>query len=380
MKLYEYQSKLIFSQENIPIPQGKLASTPTDARQIADEIGFPVVLKAQVLSGGRGKAGGILLVRNSENVESEAAKILNMKIKELPVKNILVERAISFRQEIYIGITLDRSIGKPVLIVSSEGGVDIEEVARTSPERIIKSSIDPLIGLFDFVIRHTAVEIDLDRNYWKEFHSIAKNLWRVYYKNDATLAEINPLVISTDGHLVALDGKITIDDNALPRKREFVEMRDLSLESPDDLEARKFNLSFVRLAGNIGCLVNGAGLAMATMDNIKIFGGSPANFLDIGGGANAEKVAAALKIILRDPNIEAILINIFGGITRCDEVSKGIMLAIEGSEVKVPMIVRLIGTNAEEGKAMLLNANQITADSLFDAAKLAVQAASGEIK
>jgi succinyl-CoA synthetase beta subunit len=376
MKLHEYQSKQIFSSEHIPIPQGKLASTPIETRQIAEELGYPVVLKAQVLSGGRGKAGGIRLVRSSDEVEDEAARILSSKVKDFPVRSLLVDKAVSFKQEIYLGITLDRSTGKPVIIASGDGGIDIEEVARTAPERIIKASFDPLIGLRDYIIRDVATEIDLEREYWREFHLIAQGLWNVYIKNDATLAEINPLVITTEGHLIALDGKITIDDNALTRQREFMDLRDLSAETSDELEARKFGLSFIRLSGNIGCLVNGAGLAMATMDNIKIFGGNPANFLDIGGGANAEKVGAALKIILKDPNIKSILINIFGGITRCDEVSKGILVILSESEIKIPMIVRLVGTNAEEGKRLLMNANQITADSLYEAARLAVQAAN----
>ncbi len=375
MRLHEYQSKQIFSREQIPIPQGKIASSPIETKQVADEIGYPVVLKAQVLSGGRGKAGGVRLIRSSSDVEEEAAKILGSQIKGFAVRSLLIEKAISFKQELYLGITLDRTQGKPVIIASAEGGIDIEEVARTAPERIIQIDFDPLIGLRDFNIRSLATEIDLKHAYWRDFHAIAKALWQIYLKNDATLVEINPLVITTEDRMIALDGKITIDDNALTRQREFIDLRDFSSETPDELEARKFCLSFIRLSGNIGCLVNGAGLAMATMDNIQLFGGSPANFLDIGGGANSEKVYAALKIILRDPNIRAILINIFGGITRCEEVSKGIIAVTAEQEIKVPMIIRLIGTNSEEAKAMLAGAQQITADSLYNAARLAVEAA-----
>lgn len=375
MKLHEYQSKQLFVREGIPIPQGRLASTPIEAKQIAEELGLPVVLKAQVLAGGRGKAGGVRLVKTSEETEAEAARILSNQIKGLPVRNLLVEKAISIRQEIYFGITVDRTAGKPVIITCGDGGIDIEEVARTNPERIIKTHIDPLLGLRNYNVREIAAEIDLLRDYWREFHKIAHGLWQVYSKYDATLAEINPLVITMDGHLIALDGKITIDDNALLRQLEFMEMRDLSAENEEELEARKFGLSYIRLNGEIGCLVNGAGLAMATMDNIKICGGEPANFLDIGGGASAEKVTTALRIILSDRNVKSVLINIFGGITRCDEVARGILAATANLDLKLPMVIRLVGTNAEEGKKLLEAAQQITADSLFNAAQLAVQAA-----
>ena len=375
MKLHEYQSKQLFVREGIPIPQGRLASTPIEAKQIAEELGLPVVLKAQVLAGGRGKAGGVRLVKTSEETEAEAARILSNQIKGLPVRNLLVEKAISIRQEIYFGITVDRTAGKPVIITCGDGGIDIEEVARTNPERIIKTHIDPLLGLRNYNVREIAAEIDLLRDYWREFHKIAHGLWQIYSKYDATLAEINPLVITMDGHLIALDGKITIDDNALLRQLEFMEMRDLSAENEEELEARKFGLSYIRLNGEIGCLVNGAGLAMATMDNIKICGGEPANFLDIGGGASAEKVTTALRIILSDRNVKSVLINIFGGITRCDEVARGILAATANLDLKLPMVIRLVGTNAEEGKKLLEAAQQITADSLFNAAQLAVQAA-----
>lgn len=373
MKLHEYQSKNLFATEKIPIPQGKLASTPLETKQIAEELGFPVVLKAQVLVGGRGKAGGIRLVKNSSSLEEEAAKIFSNTIKGFPVRNILIDKAISIQQELYLGITVDRLIGKPVIIASGDGGIDIEEIARDKPERIIKSPIDPLLGIRDYQIRDLAAEIDLPRENWREFITIAKNLWVVFNKYDATTSEINPLVITTDGHFVALDGKITIDDNALIRHRDFLDIRDVTSEKPDEFEARKFGLSYIRLDGNIGCLVNGAGLAMATMDNIKLMGGNPANFLDIGGGANAEKVNAALRIILQDSAVKAVLINIFGGITRCDEVAKGIISALAEFKTKIPMVVRLVGTNADEGKNILNQVNLITTDSLFEAAKIAVE-------
>ncbi len=377
MKLHEYQSKQIFSRNGIPIPQGRLASTPIEAKQVAEELGLPVVLKAQVLVGGRGKAGGISLVKTPDEAEEEASKILGNKIKGLPIRNLLVEKAINIRQEIYFGITNDRLAGKPIMIASGEGGVDIEKIACTRPDKIIKVHINPLLGLRDFQVRGIATEINLQRENWRKFLQIGKGLWQVFCDIDATLAEINPLVVTNEGHLFAIDGKITIDDNALFRQRDLIDMRDLSAESPEEIKARKFDLSYIRLSGNIGCLVNGAGLAMATMDNIKICGGEPANFLDIGGGASSEKVSAALKIILSDPNIKTVLINIFGGITRCDEVARGILTALGNNNRNVPMVIRLVGTNAEEGKKLLLDGNQITANTLFEAAQLAVQTAKG---
>jgi len=377
MKLHEYQSKQIFSRNGIPIPQGRLASTPIEAKQVAEELGLPVVLKAQVLVGGRGKAGGIRLVKTPDEAEEEASKILGNKIKGLPIQNLLVEKAVNIRQEIYFGITNDRLAGKPVMIASGEGGVDIEEIACTMPDKIIKVHINPLLGLRDFQVRGIAAEINLQRENWRKFLQIGMGLWQAFCDIDATLAEINPLVVTNEGHLFAVDGKITIDDNALFRQRDLIDMRDLSAESPEEIEARKFDLSYIRLTGNIGCLVNGAGLAMATMDNIKICGGEPANFLDIGGGASSEKVSAALKIIMSDPNIKTVLINIFGGITRCDEVARGILTALEDHNLNVPMVIRLVGTNAEEGKKLLSDQNQITADTLFEATQLAVQTAKG---
>ena len=257
---------------------------------------------------------------------------------------------------------------------SSEGGIEIEEVARTSPEKIIKVHIDPLLGLRDYQARDLAAGIDLQRDYWRMFGQVANGLWRAYIESDATLAEINPLVITSDNRIVALDGKMVLDDNALYRHQDLAEMRDLDIEAPAEVEARRHGLSFIKLDGNIGCMVNGAGLAMTTMDIIKLFGGEPANFLDIGGGAGSEKVAAALRIILSDNNVKAVLINIFGGITRCDEVARGILVALEEVKPRVPMIARLVGTNAEEGRLILAEANMVTAETLVDAAKKAVAA------
>jgi succinyl-CoA synthetase beta subunit len=377
MKLHEYQSKTIFAKYGIPIPKGRVAATADEAKQIAEELGGRVVIKAQVLVGGRGKAGGVKVAKNADEAAELAQQILTMTIKGLPVRKVLVDEAAAIAHEIYFSITNDRAARKPVMIASAAGGVDIEEVAAKTPEKIIKIHIDPLLGLRDYQSRDIAASIDLPRELWRDFSRIAAGLWQAYKDNDAELAEINPLVITKDNKLIALDGKMLIDDNALFRHPDLAEIRDVDEEAPAETEARRHGLSFIKLDGNIGCMVNGAGLAMTSMDIVKLFGGEPANFLDIGGGAGAEKVAAAMRIILADPNVKAVLFNIFGGITRCDEVARGILTAMEEVKPKVPMVVRLVGTNAEEGRKLLENANMITAETLADAAQKAVAAAKG---
>ncbi|MFT3894769.1 MAG: ADP-forming succinate--CoA ligase subunit beta [Anaerolineales bacterium] len=377
MKLHEYQSKTIFSKYGIPIPKGRVAATADEAKQIAEELGGRAVIKAQVLVGGRGKAGGVKVAKNPNEAREYADQILAMSIKGLRVRKVLVDEAAAIAHEIYFAITNDRAAKKPVMIASAAGGVDIEEVAATTPEKIIKVHIDPLLGLRDYQARDIAASIDLPRELWRDFSKIATSLWNVYRESDAELAEINPLVITKDNKLVALDGKMLIDDNSLFRHADLAEIRDIDEEAPAETDARRHGLSFIKLDGNIGCMVNGAGLAMTSMDIVKLFGGEPANFLDIGGGAKADKVAAAMRIILSDPNVKAILFNIFGGITRCDEVAKGILVAMDEVKPKVPMVVRLVGTNAEEGRKLLENANMITAETLADAAKKAVAAAKG---
>ena len=372
MRLHEYQSKEIFTTYDIPIPRGKLASTPEEAKLIAEELNCAVVLKAQVLVGGRGKAGGIRLVRTPYDAEEEASKILGGRIKDLPVRRLLVEEAVNFNQEIYLGMTVDRKSGQTLLIASAAGGIDIEEVARSTPEKISRIRVNPLLGLRDFQARNLASEIEISRELWRSFIILTQNLYRAYTNLDATLAEINPLVVTTEQRFIALDGKMNLDDNALFRHPEFVDKRDISAEQPEELEARKFGLSYIKLDGNIGCLVNGAGLAMATMDIIQHKGGNPANFLDIGGGASAEKVAAALRIILADKNVRTVLINIFGGITRCDEVAKGIQQALQEIATDIPFVIRLVGTNEVEGRAILASANLDTAETLQEAAEKAV--------
>ncbi len=378
MKLHEYQSKQIFAKYGIPIPKGRVAATASEAKAIAEELGGRVVIKSQVLVGGRGKAGGVKLAKDPEEAELLATQILAMEIKGLPVRKVLVDEAAAIESEIYFSITNDRAARKPVMIASAAGGMEIEEVAAKTPEKIIKVHIDPLLGLRDYQARDIAASIDLPREYWKDFNKVATGLWRTYSETDASLAEINPLVITKDKRLVALDGKMIIDDNAMFRHADLAEMRDVDEEAPAETEARKYGLSYIKLDGNIGCMVNGAGLAMTSMDIVKLFGGEPANFLDIGGGAGSDKVAAAMKIILSDPNVKAVLFNIFGGITRCDEVARGILVAIDEVKPKVPMVVRLVGTNAEEGRKLLADAKMITAETLADAAKKSVAAAKGK--
>ena len=377
MKLHEYQSKLIFAEYGVPTPKGRVAATASEARQIAEELGGRVVVKSQVLVGGRGKAGGIRLAKNPDEAEELATQILGMEIKGLPVRKVLIDEAANIEKEIYLGITNDRAARKPVMMASAAGGVDIEEVAQSTPEKIIKVHIDPLLGLKDYQARDIAAEIDLHRDLWRSFGQIAHGLWNAYKSSDANLAEINPLVVTAENKLVAVDGKMVIDDSAIFRHPDLAEKRDLDIEVEAEIEARKYGLSFIKLDGNIGCMVNGAGLAMTTMDIIKLFGGEPANFLDIGGGASADKVSVAFRIILADPNISAILINIFGGITRGDVVARGILAAMDEIKPKVPMVVRLVGTNAEEGKKLLASANMVTANTLADAAQKAVAAAMG---
>lgn len=378
MKLHEYQSKQIFSNYGIPIPSGRVATNAADAKRIAEELGGSVVIKSQVLVGGRGKAGGIRLAKSPQEAENLATQILSMEIKGFPVDKVLVDEAASIESEIYLGITNDRSARKPVMMASSAGGVEIEQVAKDTPEKIFKVHIDPLLGLRDYQARDLAAGIDLPREHWRLFGQISRGLWKAYLNSDASLAEINPLVITSQNQLLAVDGKMVLDDNALFRHLDLAEMRDVDVEPESETEARKYSLSFIKLDGYIGCMVNGAGLAMATMDIIKLNGGKPANFLDIGGGASSEKVAAALRIILSDANVKAVLFNIFGGITRGDEVARGILAALNEVKTDVPMVIRLVGTNAEEGQQILSEANMITAETLVDAAKKAIKAAQGE--
>jgi succinyl-CoA synthetase beta subunit len=377
MKLHEYQSKQLFSQYGIPVPKGKVAASSQKARSITIELGGRSVIKSQVLVGGRGKAGGVRAAKSPEEASLLATEIIGMTIKGLIVRKILVEEAVSISQEIYIAIVNDRNSQKPILIASGAGGVEIEEIAQKSPEKITKRTIDPILGLKEYQLRDVASIIDLDKNYWNRFSKIIQALWKLYLETDATLVEINPLVITSDQRLLALDAKVVLDDNGLFRHPDLCSLRDLNAEESAEIEGRKIGVVFIKLEGTIGCLVNGAGLAMATMDIIKQFGGEPANFLDIGGGANAEKVAASLRLILSDKNVKAILVNVFGGITRCDEVAKGLMKAFAEVKPKIPVVVRLVGTNDEEGVRILQGSNLIPAETLSDAARIAVDNALG---
>ena len=374
MKLHEYLSKRLFAKFGVPIPNGKIATTPEEAKTIAAELGGKVVIKSQVLVGGRGKAGGIKVVNDPDEAYKAAEKILALEIKGIPVDLVLIDEASSIQTEIYLGITNDRAARKPVMMASAAGGVDIEEVAASTPEKIIKTHIDPVMGLMSHNILGLALGIELNSELWRDFNKIAQGLWEAFKYYDATLAEINPLVVTEDNHLLALDGKMVIDDSSLFRHKDLIKKQQTSEAHQTEIDAKEYGLTYIKLDGDIGCMVNGAGLAMATMDIIKYFGGAPANFLDIGGGANEAMVAAALKIIISDPNVKTILINIFGGITRCDLVAKGILSALEDVKTDLPIIIRLVGTNAEEGRAIIAKADLLTATTLADAAQKSVEA------
>lgn len=375
MNLQEYQARDIFARYGLPVPRGEVASTPAEARAVAERLGTRVVVKAQVLVGGRGKAGGVRLADTPQAAEEAARAILGMHIKGLKVRKVLVAEAAEIASEIYLGLVIDRAARRAALMASAEGGVDIEEVARRSPEKIVKVNIHPFLGLRDYQARELAWGIGLEGEIIKDFLRVADSLYRAFIEVDASLAEINPLVNTPQGRFVAVDAKIVLDDNARFRRPQLVDLSGEVEENPREAEARQHGLSYVALGGDIGCLVNGAGLAMASMDVIKLYGGEPANFLDVGGGAGADKVAAALRLILSDEGVAAVLINIFGGITRCDEVARGILDATEEIRPRVPMVTRLVGTNEEEGRRILADADLITAASLAEAAQKAVQLA-----
>ncbi len=391
MKVHEYQAKEIFAQYGVPIPPGKIISQEEKAEAAAKEIGGNIwAVKAQVHAGGRGKAGGVKIAKNIEEVKKFVSEILGMRLITHQtgdagkiVKKVYLEGGVAIQTEFYLGIVLDRTLEKPVMITSTEGGMEIEKVAEKNPEKIIKIAIDPLTGFQNFHARKLAFGLKLTKEQQREFSKFASTLYKVYLETDASLIEINPLVLTQENNFIALDAKINFDDNALFRHPEIIKLRDLDEEEPSEIEAKKFNLSYVKLDGNVGCMVNGAGLAMSTMDIIKYYQGEPANFLDVGGNASAETVAKGFDIILRDPNVKAIFINIFGGIVRCDRIANGILEATQKTEVAVPLIVRLDGTNSEKAAQILKNAkikNIIYASNLADGAQKAVIAAKGEQK
>ncbi len=377
MKLQEYQAKQLLAQYQIPIPCGEVAMSPAEARRVAASLGRPVALKAQVLVGGRGKAGGIQLADTPDAAEAAAAALLQKEIKGLPVRALLVEEAVPVAQELYLSVMLDRAAQRLTMISSAAGGVDIEEVARQSPERITRLRVDPGVGVRAYHARHLGAPLSLGSALLAEFSAIAQGLYAMALERDAFLVEINPLARTADGHLLALDAKILVDDNALYRQPDLAALQEANETDPQERQARQHGLNYVHLSGDIGCMVNGAGLAMATMDIIQAYGSAPANFLDIGGGARAEVVVAGLRVILSDPQVKAVLINIFGGITRCDEVARGIVQALQEIRPAVPLVVRLVGTNEAEGQAILAEQRLLMATTLSEAAQKAVAAARG---
>ncbi len=378
MKIHEFQAKEIFSKYGIPVPRERVASSADEAVSIAGEIGLPVVVKAQVLVGGRGKAGGVKRAGTADEVRSAAGKIIGMDIKGLKVHKVLVSECADIKGEFYVGIIVDRASRAPVLMASAAGGVEIEEVARTSPEKILKIPIDPSVGLLSFQARNAGMALFGDAKLARDFTGIAQKLYRVFVEKDCSLIEINPLVKLGDGSLLALDAKINFDDNADFRHKEWEAMRDLSAEEPKELEAKAAGLSYIKLSGNVGCVVNGAGLAMATMDLIKRYGGEPANFLDVGGSSSPEKMVTAMKIILSDPSVKTILVNIFGGITRCDDIANGLIQARQMADIKVPIVARLTGTNAEQARAILKDSPVTGAETMAEAVRKAVALAGGD--
>jgi succinyl-CoA synthetase beta subunit len=372
MKLHEYQAKEVFRSFGIPVPPGRVATTPADAEAIAREYGGRVVIKAQVHMGGRGKAGGVKLADDPAEARARASAILGMDIKGLTVEKVLVTPAEEITSEAYAAVILDRMARSATLMVSRSGGVDIEQVAAETPERITRLTVDPRYGLLEHQALRLGLALYDDLKQARAAARILRALWRVFRERDASLAEINPLATNPAGEVVALDAKLVIDDNALFRQPELAELRDLASEDPAEVRARAAGLSYVKLDGNIGCVVNGAGLAMATMDLIQYYGGRPANFLDIGGSSNPEKVVSAMRILLSDPHVEAVLFNIFGGITRCDDVAKGLVSALGQIDVRVPIAIRLTGTNEDEGLAILRSVDLPATSSMDEVVQQAI--------
>jgi succinyl-CoA synthetase beta subunit len=375
LKIHEYQARDIYAQYGMPVPRSEVVTTPADARRVAEEIGGLVVVKAQVHVGGRGKAGGVKLAKTSEEAEAAAKAILGMDIKGLTVEKVLVADAVDIESEYYAGIIVDRQTKKPVFMVSAAGGIDIEEVARETPEKIHKLVVDPAEGLTEEEARDLAAKLDERPQVVSQLADVIGKLYDAFVGSDASLAEINPLVVTPDERVLAIDAKINIDDNALYRHEDIAAMRDPSSETDELRKARELGLSYVKLDGNVGCIVNGAGLAMTTMDVIKHYGGEPANFLDIGGSSNPQKVVTALEIITSDPNVKSILINIFGGITRCDDVAKGLVQALTETSIDLPIVARLTGTNEEEAREILAEHELVTAETMDEAVEKAVDLA-----
>jgi len=383
MKVHEYQAKSILARYGVAVPRGEVTDSPAQAREIAKRLGGRVVVKAQIHAGGRGKGGGVKLATDPEQAHDLARKILGMTLVTPQtgpagrlVQKILVEEALDIARELYLSVTLDRSRGLPVVMASLSGGMEIEEVAAKDASAIVREAIDPSTGMFPFQARKLAFALGLSGESFQGGVALMQALFRAYVETDASLAEINPLLVTRQGAVLALDAKMTFDDNALFRHPDIKEMRDLAEEDPLEVEASRFGLNYIKLDGNVGCMVNGAGLAMGTMDLVKLAGGEPANFLDVGGGANEEQVKNAFRIILSDKNVKGVLINIFGGIMRCDIIAKGVVAAVTEMGLSIPIVVRLEGTNVDEGKAILRESGlKITpADGLADAAQKVVEA------
>jgi succinyl-CoA synthetase beta subunit len=387
MKIHEYQAKAILAKFGVPVPLGEVAFTKDEARAAAERLGTPVVVvKAQIHAGGRGKAGGVKLARSIDEAESLAERILGMKLvtpqtgeEGRIVRRVLIEEGLDIKRELYLSVLLDRASAAPLLMASAAGGMEIEEVAKDHPEAILRESIRPETGFQAYHARKIAFGLGLPAEMVNVATPFLQSLYRAFLETDASLIEINPLIVTGDGRLVALDAKMTFDDNALYRHPEFKDLRDTDEETPLEVEASKFKLNYIKLEGNVGCMVNGAGLAMATMDIIKLSGGSPANFLDVGGGASEEQVKNAFRILLSDPNVKAVFVNIFGGILRCDVLASGVVNAAKELRFKVPVVVRMEGTNVEQGQAILKNSglNFTVADGMKDGAQKVVALAGG---
>lgn len=384
MKIHEYQAKEILKQYGVPVPKGRVVETPEEAKKVAEEIGAEtIVLKAQIHAGGRGKAGGVRVVQSPSEAERVAKEMIGMTLvtpqtgaKGKVVRKILVEEGMEIKEELYLGVVIDRSKALPVIMASREGGIEIEKVAAESPEKIVKEWVDPSIGLRPFQVNKIGYGLGLGPVEVGKLRPIVVGLFNAFYEKDCLLAEINPLILTKGGEFFALDAKMNFDDNGLFRHKEIIQLRDLHEEDPLEIEASKYNLNYIKLNGNVGCMVNGAGLAMATMDIIKVFGAEPANFLDVGGGATVEMVRNGFKILMSDPDVKVVFINIFGGILRCDTLAKGVTEAVREVRVNVPIIVRLEGTNVEEGRRILNDSglNFTVAHGMYEGAKKVVEA------
>ena len=387
MKIHEYQAKEIFAKYGVPVPKGGVATTPAEAKKIATELGGAVVIKAQVYAGGRGKAGGVKVVQNPAEAEQAAQKMIGMRLvthqttaEGVPVYKVLVEEAMPIARELYLSIVIDSAKRMPVIMASEAGGMDIEQVAAKTPEKILKVYVDPAIGFQQFMGRRLAYDLNLAPEMIKPAGQLIEGLYRLFKEKDASLAEINPLVVTKDNRILALDGKLNLDDNSKFRHKDYPAMRDPSQENPLDLKAAEYGISYIKLDGNVGCMVNGAGLAMATMDIIKQMGGAPANFLDVGGGASDEQVINALTLMLSDPAVKAVLVNVFGGILRCDIIARGMIEVSKRQKITAPIVVRMRGTNRDEGLKLLIESGMpvIMAKDLKDAAEKVVAASKGK--